>query len=58
VEIRRRQMEYKYQTNVKYAGVAKVETEYWYDKEFALDYYNDCDRYMKVEWKHIDRVIH
>jgi hypothetical protein len=51
-------MEYKYQTNVKYADIDKVETNYWYDKEFALDYYNDCDRYMKVEWKHIDRVIH
>ena len=49
-------MQHQYQTNVKYADEEKVVTEYWYDKEFALDYYNDCDRYRNVEWKHIDRI--
>ena len=49
-------MRYKYQTNVKYEGKEEVETNYWFYKEYALDFYNDCDRYMKVEWKHIDRI--
>ena len=46
---------YKYQTNVKYPN-QEAETQYWYHKEYALDYYNNCDKYMKVDWKHIDRI--
>jgi hypothetical protein len=46
-------MEYKYQTVVKYAKKNLPETEFWFFKDTALDYYNDCGKYMKVEWKEI-----
>jgi len=56
VEIRRRQMAYKYQTNIKYKDQDEVEVYYWNFKDVALDYLNDCGRYQKVEWKDIRGV--
>lgn len=49
-------MEHKYETNIKYKDQDKVEVLHWNFKDIALDYYNDCDKYMKVEWKDIKRV--
>lgn len=50
-------MRIKYQTNVKYEDKERPITNYWYYKDNALDYYNECDSYGRVEWKHIDRMV-